>query len=250
MSRDPAFGPKTLAHEFRAVADDIVAVWGARFATDTSTGTRSARGFACVPITKRAAAFAAARLHKSLARESDRCSHRARGSSDGTCAVAITVERKRHPTRKPILHLRAIILARNTVTNDLPLRLDLLRHIALGDGLARHFRQHGVDGCPFPDQFKERGIGLPRLAGIDLKMNASRFDGGASRRQGFGHCERRNALYLLGGQGEKPREHGGRSFVLAAAMRELLIVNGQRQKRQYCLALCGKCRLRGALFLS
>jgi hypothetical protein len=114
MSHDPAFGPRTLAHEFRAAADENVFVIDARFATDTSTGTRSARGFACVPITKRAAAFAAARLHKSLARESGhrnrpvRC---ARGSSDGTCAVAIAVERKRHPTRKPVLHLRAIILA-------------------------------------------------------------------------------------------------------------------------------------------
>ena len=30
MSRNPAFGPKTLAHEFRAAADDIVAVIDAR----------------------------------------------------------------------------------------------------------------------------------------------------------------------------------------------------------------------------
>jgi hypothetical protein len=47
MSRDPALGPKMLAYEFRAAADDIGAVTGARFATDTSTGTRSARGL-CV----------------------------------------------------------------------------------------------------------------------------------------------------------------------------------------------------------
>ena len=54
-----------LAHELRAVADDIGAVTDARFTTDTSAGTRSARGFARVPITKRAAAFATARLNKS-----------------------------------------------------------------------------------------------------------------------------------------------------------------------------------------
>ena len=38
MSHDPAFGPKALAHEFRAVADENVFVIDARFATDTSTG--------------------------------------------------------------------------------------------------------------------------------------------------------------------------------------------------------------------
>jgi hypothetical protein len=38
MSRDPAFGPKVLAHEFRAVADDIGAVIDARFACHTSAG--------------------------------------------------------------------------------------------------------------------------------------------------------------------------------------------------------------------
>jgi len=50
-----------LAHELRATADDIVAVIDARFATDTSAGARSARGFARIPTAKRAAAFAAAR---------------------------------------------------------------------------------------------------------------------------------------------------------------------------------------------
>jgi hypothetical protein len=46
MSHDPAFGPKTLAHEFCAAADKNVFVIDARFVTDSSNGTRSARGFA------------------------------------------------------------------------------------------------------------------------------------------------------------------------------------------------------------
>jgi len=49
MTSDPAFGPKVLAPELGAAIDDIVAVIDARFACHTSTGTRSAWGFVCIP---------------------------------------------------------------------------------------------------------------------------------------------------------------------------------------------------------
>lgn len=64
MSPDPAFGPKTLAHKFRAAGDDIVAVIDARLACQTSAEAQGA-GIRAYSTAERTAAFAAARLHKS-----------------------------------------------------------------------------------------------------------------------------------------------------------------------------------------
>jgi hypothetical protein len=63
MRRDPAFGPKKLAHKIRAAADDNVAVLGTRSVSNTSPASQGA-GLRADSTTMRAEAFAAA--HSSI----------------------------------------------------------------------------------------------------------------------------------------------------------------------------------------